>query len=121
MKPVFNGILSWTPRILGLLFTAFLSLFALDALAEGHGFWQTASALALHLIPAGLVLAALAVAWRREWLGALLFFGLGVGYTFVAWKHPSWILVIAGPAFLVGGLFLLNWLCSKRPRAVPAR
>lgn len=118
MKPIYKAILFWTPRILGLLFAAFLGLFAIDAFGESHGLWNTALALALHLVPAALVLAALAVAWRWEWPGALLFFGLGSAYTLKALEHPSWILAIAGPAFLVGGLFLLNWLCSKRPRAV---
>ena len=117
MKQFSKSILFWGPRILGLLFASFLAIFSLDALGEGHGLWSAALALAGHLIPSALVLGALAIAWRWEWLGALLFFGLGAWYTLTTLEHPSWILPIAGPAFLVSGLFLLNWLCLKRPAA----
>ena len=34
-------LLFWTPRILGILFALFLSMFALDVFGEGYGFWGT--------------------------------------------------------------------------------
>ena len=37
--------LTWTPRILGLLFAAFLSLFALDVFEQGYQGWETVLAL----------------------------------------------------------------------------
>ena len=119
MKQFSNTILFWAPRVLCLLFASFLAMFSLDAFREGHDLRSTAFAVAGHLIPTALVLGALVIAWRWEWLGALLFLGLGAWYTLTTLHHPSWILCIAGPAFLIGVLFLLNWLCLKR-RAAPA-
>jgi hypothetical protein len=59
-------LLFWSPRILCLLFAAFISIFAADVLGEGYGFWKTILALLIHLIPTWLVLIVLAVSWRRR-------------------------------------------------------
>ena len=111
--------LFWTPRALSILFIAFLSLFALDVF-DGHlGFWQTALALTMHLIPSFVLIAALVLAWRWEWIGAALYGAAGLLYAawavFMSRPVPPamrliWILTIAGPAFVIAGLFLANWL-----------
>lgn len=114
MKPRIRQLLFWSPRVLTILLAVFLSLFALDVFEEGYGFWHTVVALFLHLIPAWIVLIVLAVSWRWEWVGAVMFVALGLVYIdfAVGRGHPGWALVISGPLFLVGGLFLLN--CLKR-------
>jgi hypothetical protein len=61
-------ILFWTPRVLAIAFAVFLALFALDAFGEGYTGWRLLLALAMHLVPAGIVAAVLALAWRWEWL-----------------------------------------------------
>lgn len=116
MKPIMQGTIYWTPRILCLLFAAFISLFALDVFDGSHGFWQTALALIMHLIPTAILLVLLAVAWRWEWVGAVLFPGLGLLYIVMAWgKFPGSVYaLIAGPLFLVGILFWVAWR-AKRP------
>ena len=40
-----NKILFWLPRILAIIYIAFLSLFALDVFWEGYGFFETIAAL----------------------------------------------------------------------------
>jgi hypothetical protein len=106
-------LLYWTPRVLCILFAAFISIFAADVFGEGRGFWQTALALLMHLIPTFVIVAVLIVSWRREWIGGILFILLGVLYIVWAWNKPfgiwSTFLMIAGPPVLVGALFLLNW------------
>jgi hypothetical protein len=111
--------LFWTPRVLSIVFIVFLSLFALDVF-EGHlGFWRTALALIMHLIPVFVLTAALILSWRWEWIGAVLYTAAGMLY--VVWVLSTsrpvppamkmiWILLIAGPAFIIAGLFLANWL-----------
>jgi len=47
--------------MLCLLFAAFISLLALDVFDGHQGFWQTALALTMHLIPTGILLTILAV------------------------------------------------------------
>jgi len=111
-------VLFWTPRILGILFAMFISLFALDVFSESYGFWETILALLIHLVPTYLVIIALYLAWRWEWIGAILFIGLGVFYLIMAWGKFPWdtYLIISGPLFLVGFLFLVNWVYNAEIR-----
>ena len=74
MTALSKRVLFWTPRVLCIAFTAFLSLFALDVFSEGSGFWGTAAALAIHLIPTAIMVVVLVLAWRWEWIGALSIF-----------------------------------------------
>ncbi|MBI3361902.1 MAG: hypothetical protein HY023_12415 [Chloroflexi bacterium] len=102
--------LLWTPRVLGIAFAAFISLFALDVFSEGYTFWETILALAIHLVPTYLILIVLVVAWRWELIGGIMFVGLGA--VFLAWFvrpfHWGTFLLLSGMPFLIGLLFLLN-------------
>jgi hypothetical protein len=75
----------WTPRILGILFAVFLSVFALDVFSEGHGFWKTIVALLMHLVPTFIFLVVLIVAWRWEWIGGLVFIASALWYVMWTW------------------------------------
>ena len=109
--------LFWAPRILAMLYIAFLSIFALDVFREEHGFWRIVAALSIHLVPAFVLIAALILAWRWEWIGAALFAAAGTAYGVWVLELPlapavkvTWISAIAAPAFLIAGLFLANRL-----------
>lgn len=119
MKKSVKWVVFWLPRILCILFALFISLFALDVFGEGYGFWETIVALLIHLIPTAMVLVALAIAWRWEWIGAILFVALGVWYVIMAWGKFEWTtyLLIAGPLYLIGALFLVNWFCRAELRS----
>jgi hypothetical protein len=119
MKKSVKPVVFWMPRILCVLFAVFISLFALDVFGAGYGFWETIVALLMHLVPTGIILIALAIAWRWEWIGAILFVALGVWYVIMAWGKFEWptYLLIAGPLFLVGALFLVNWLYRAELRS----
>jgi len=112
VKESVKRIVFWLPRILCVLFALFISLFALDVFGEGYGFWETIVAFLIHLVPTALVLIALAIAWRWGWIGAILFLALGGWYIIMAWGKFEWTtyLLIAGPLFLIGALFLVNWV-----------
>jgi hypothetical protein len=116
MKKPIHPVLFWAPRGLVILQAAFISIFALDVFGEGYTFWQTVLALFMHLLPTFAVLIVLAIAWRWEWIGAVLLAGLGIFYIFsIGIKiHWSASLIIAGPLFLAGGLFLANWIIKTR-------
>jgi hypothetical protein len=103
--------LFWTPRILCLLFAAFISVFALDVFGENQGFWRTTLALLMHLIPTGILLVILALTWRWEWVGGLLFPALGTFYIIAFWGRFVWYVyaILSGSLFLLGALFLLGW------------
>jgi len=119
MTQLSRRALFWTPRALSILFIAFLSLFALDVFDEHLGLWRTVLALTMHLIPSFVLIAALVLAWRWEWIGAALYAAAGLLYVgwVVSMSRPVpaairliWVLTIAGPAFVIAGLFLANWL-----------
>jgi hypothetical protein len=110
MKGSKYQLLYWTPRVLGILIAIFVSLFALDVFGEGYNFSETIAALAMHLIPTLVIIITLLIAWRWDRLGGFLFIALGVLYILLFWDPTHWsaYLLISGPLFLVGILFLLN-------------
>lgn len=109
-----NKILYWTPRVLGILFAFFISLFALDVFAE-YGFPEVLVALFMHLIPTFLVVGLLLIAWKWNLIGGLLYIGIGLFYIWLGWGKFDGItfLIIAGPVFLVGVFFVLNRIFYK--------
>jgi hypothetical protein len=120
MEESVKRLLFWTPRILCVAFAFFVSLFALDVFGAGYGFFETILAFLIHLIPTGMILIALVVSWRWEWIGAIAFTALGVSYIVTFWDREfSWsvYVMMSGPLFLLGILFLINWLYRKQLRA----
>jgi len=116
MKKSIHPFLFWAPRGIVFLLAIFISLFAVDVFGEGYDFWHTVLALFMHLLPTFAVLLALAIAWRWEWIGAVLLIGLGVFYIFSKGIYLDWSasLIIAGPLFLAGLLFFANWRVKTR-------
>ncbi len=115
MNKIVEQTLLWTPRVLGILFTAFISLFSLDVFEMGGGFWAALGGFFIHNIPTFVLLAALIIGWRREWAGAVGF--LAVGLWFLRMANPgdwSFALVIVGIPLLVGVLFLAGWIFRKQ-------
>jgi hypothetical protein len=109
--------------VLCIAFTLFISLFALDVFGHERGFRETFVALFMHLIPSFVLLVMLMLAWRWEWVGALV--SAALGGLFLWWnftyRHnvPAAVLIIAGPLFLMAALYLLNWF--KRDELRPKR
>ncbi len=124
MKSKTDKFVRWAPRILAILFILFLAMFSLDVFEPGRGFWETAVALFMHNLPALFLAAVLVAAWRREIIGGIVFILAGLLYAAMIaakalqgnfeWYMLSWILTIAGPAFLVGILFIVSWQQRKR-------
>lgn len=112
MSTTSKRLLIWTPRILGVLFALFLSIFALDVFGAGYTIGETILALLIHLMPTIVLLIALALAWRWPWVGALLFLGFVGWYLWEAWGHFPLVTLgmIAGPPLVVGLLYLVDWL-----------
>jgi len=116
MAALSKRVLFWTPRLLSIAYIIFLSLFALDVFGEGYSFWKACLALVIHLIPAFALTVALILAWRWEWVGAAVYATAGTVYVITVLPLRmapavkfSWIVTIAGPAFLLATMFLLNW------------
>jgi len=118
MNTNMKRMLFWTPRVMGILFALFLSLFALDVFSADAGFWEKILGLLIHLAPVYVVVIVLAIAWRWEWVGAIMFIGLALFYLAQTWGQEHWsaYVGISGPLTLIGVLFLLNWLYRAQLR-----
>jgi hypothetical protein len=99
----------WAPRVFAIGSGLFLSVFALDVFAPDKPLTEALPDMLLHLAPAAVVFAAVALAWRRDGVGALTFLTLAVLYMLMASSRVDWILVIAGPLLITGLLYLWNW------------
>jgi hypothetical protein len=118
MTTLSKQLLFWAPRVLCLLFIGFVSMFALDVFGETRGVWRTIVALAMHLIPSFVLLGALILAWRWEWIGAVLFAAAGVFFGVIVragWAGKAMFVV---PCVLTAGLFLWNWVNRAELRGV---
>lgn len=111
MDPTMKKILHWTPRVLGIIFPLFISVFALDVFGHGYGFWRTALALLIHLVPSFALAGLLLVAWRWRRVRAAIYAGLGAANIITAWGRFDLAahLLISGPLFLMAALLLLDW------------
>ena len=115
MHPVCNRLLFWSPRLLGLVFAAFLASFALDVFGEGYTFAQTILALCIHLVPAAIIVLALLLAWRFERAGSALFLAMALFVWLTnAGRSPraphTVALILSLPLFLLAALFLADWV-----------
>jgi len=118
MNNTLKQTMFWTPRIAAILFVLFLSLFALDIFDLNLGSWGTVVGLFMHLIPSILLAIAIVLAWRWEWIGAVIFGGWAVFYIATTRGfHWSVYAIIAGIPFVIGVLFLLDWIYHKEIRA----
>ena len=109
-------LLSWAPRILGVIFILFLMMFSLDVFVPGLSAGQIAIGLFMHNVPALFLLIILIISWKHEMVGGVVFILVGILYILLQamnsaneWYWLSWSLIIAGPAFLIGMLFIISW------------
>jgi len=103
---------------------AFLTLFSFDVFVPGATLGQAIAGFFIHNIPVFALLAVLLIAWRHELVGAIAFILAGILYVaqmvINALNGPfhlymiSYSLIIAGPAFLIGILFAVNWRLKRR-------
>ena len=101
-------------RILAIAGILVISSFALDVFEPGKPWHEIAVALFMHLLPSFVLTAILAVAWRLEWLGGILFVLVGFA-PFLLLRNPPWVnLMLGGPFILSGLLFLASHHVSKR-------
>ena len=124
MNKKINKLMYWTPRILSIIFILFLALFSLDIFDMHLGFWETLAGLFMHNIPVIILALVLFLSWKYEIVGGISFILVGVVYIVLIllnnygnqfeWYALSYSLIIAGPALVIGILFLINWKRKER-------
>ena len=112
-----SRLLLWSPRILGILVSLFIGMFAFDAFRRGKPLSAALPEVVMQLIPAFVLLGVVAASFRRQWIGAGAFIGLAGVYAVTMPKgHLDWMLTISGPLLVVGTLFLWSAIDSRRKR-----
>jgi len=121
MEKKINKFIHFAPRVIAILLMLFLALFSFDVFGEGYGFWQTILAFLMHNIPVFILIVLLIIAWKYEIIGGIAFILAGLLYIVTLlfsgnfhWYMLSWSVMISGPAFIVGGLFLAEWFQKKK-------
>lgn len=119
-------LIYWAPRILSIGFILFLAMFSLDVFSPELSWGQIIVGLLIHNVPVFILTTVLIISWKREIVGAITFFSAGILYIAMMissglkgqfeWYMLSYSLIIAGPAFLIGALFLINWLNKKKTK-----
>ena len=117
MKTEQGNFLNGLASALGIGVCLFLSVFALDAIGTGEPWLTQLGNLAMHLVPVFVLAAIIALSWRREWLGAVIFTGLAVWFAWLARAHASWIATVSGPLLVVGLVFFWSWRHRRRLHA----
>lgn len=109
----------WVPRVISILFIIFLAMFSLDVFTPGATAKDIIIGLFMHNIPALILVVVLIISWKYEVVGGIVFILAGLVYIImVAIRQPwplvlTWSLTIAGPAFLIGILFMITWFKKK--------
>jgi|APSaa5957512622_1039677.scaffolds.fasta_scaffold391781_1 hypothetical protein len=72
-------------------------------------------ALVIYMIPVYLVVIALVIAWKWEWVGAVVFIGLAIFYVVMSGGRQHWsaYAVISGTLMVIGALFGVGWKYRK--------
>ena len=115
MEKNINRFIYWTPRILSIIFILFLATFSLDVFDMKLGVWETILGLFMHNIPVFILLIILLISWKHEIVGGIVFILAGIFYIIMTLINTSegpfewYVLIVAGPAFLIGILFIINW------------
>jgi hypothetical protein len=110
----------WTPRILAILFILFLAMMSLDVFSPDLSVWQMLAGLFMHNIVTLVLIGILIISWRYEIVGGIAFILAGLAYIIMLLRNPfewymlSWSIQIAGPAFLIGILFLIGWFKKQK-------
>lgn len=125
-------LIHWLPRIICIIAILFVSLFAADAFSPELTFWQQLGAFVIQLIPSFILLFFLIVAWRREYVGGIIFMIVGLGtspFVFILnyrmnhsiWLSSAIILFITIPFVVVGFLFVVSYFLKKKNQLTASR
>lgn len=98
------------PRIAGIAFVIFISIFALDVFTDSKSLETLLQGLLMHLIPSFILLTMLVVAWRYERFGGFIYvLAFLVIFSLIIVRKPLVTdLIIYGPLLIIGSLFLID-------------
>ncbi|OGY95936.1 MAG: hypothetical protein A2543_00270 [Candidatus Komeilibacteria bacterium RIFOXYD2_FULL_37_8] len=77
--------------------------------------------LLMHLLPTLVLVIILGISWVQEKIGGILWILAALTYVVIAWGDVNWLayLLMAGPAIVIGGLFLWSSFMSGGNTSLP--
>lgn len=112
-----KSFIYWIPRVLGLFFAFFISLFSLDVFNIVRPWMAQIVALLIHLIPTVIILVTLWIANRHRVIGGLLFLLIGAAFIYQTWGFGWGItLTFGGIPILIAIWFILEGVITRAGR-----
>jgi hypothetical protein len=102
--------LYWIPRIFTILSILFMMMFSLDVFGGKEPLSKELLGFLMHNIPVLILIVVLVIAWKWEVVGGVLFIVSAIAGSmfFKAFSGNSGALIVMGPFFIVGILFILH-------------
>ena len=112
----------WVARILGILFVLLMAYGWWDEVQArgGQGSWMEQWAVTTHVLPLVVLIAAVVLGWRWPLVGAVGFLGYAAVTVFSYAPEWGYAPIVTAPPAVIGVLFLVDWLLSRRKVAVTA-
>lgn len=103
-------ILFWIPRVTAILAILFMGMFSLDVFGGNEPPGKQLLGFLIHNIPALIIIGVLAIAWKWELIGGILFLlaALAGGVFFQGFTTNPASLIVMAPFALSGFLFILH-------------
>jgi hypothetical protein len=73
-------LLLWSPRVLAMLFAAFLLVFSFDSIIPGAAFFDNLLSFFMHNIPVLIIIAIIFISWSYEITGGAAFVLVGIAH-----------------------------------------
>jgi len=111
-----NKVIYWLPRIISILFIAFLVLFSFDIFSMTGSTGEKIKGLLISNIPVIILAIILLIAWAREYIGGILFAIAAIFFTlfFKTYESIEIFMLISFPLFLVAFLFISDGYNKKK-------
>ncbi len=107
------------PRLISILAIGFVSIFSLDAFNHGTASEQLFDFM-MHLIPTFVLIIILAIAWKWELIGGIIYVLLGIFISPLIYTDSYLtIALITFPFFFAGLLFILSHFLRKNTSKIP--
>ncbi len=117
MNPPLRKIFYWSARLLAIVMIFTIARMQLSGVNLDQPLGQALVSLLSHLWMTLLLIAALAIAWRWEIIGAVIYFGITVFIVLDMGKtEPLYYLFLAAPHATTAVLFLISGL-MKAPKS----
>jgi len=105
----FEIAIHWLPKVLTMILALLAIIVSFDVFEPGVPAGQIALALLIHLIPAFIIIIALAFSWKKHLRGAILFFILDIVYLISMASRPlANKIVMAVFLLLISVCFLIS-------------